>query len=113
MGQTVSIKESKASSKENIQTGSGLISRLSAKWVGNIEQQRYGIISVLLLWNVCLGGIAVGVGALSSPVQIGFLIFPTMGLLAWILAVQPMKTILSIASVATIIDIVLIVYNLL
>ena len=82
------------------------------KIFGNYEFNRYGIIAMLLLWNVCLGGVAVQVGAMNSIPQLILLVFPTMGLLTWILAVQPMKTILQIAAVATVLDIAVIIYNL-
>lgn len=83
------------------------------KIFGDYEFRRYGIYAVLLVWNTCLGGIAVSMGALESPVQLALLVFPTMGLLAWVLAVQPMKIILHIATAATIIDLAVILYNVL
>lgn len=87
----------------------GLITRFT----GDIEFNRYGIISILLLWNVSLAGVAVGLGGMASVVQSALLAIPTLALLTWILAVQPMKTIITIAAVATIIDIAIIFFNVL
>lgn len=87
----------------------GIFTRL----FGDIEFNRYGLISIILIFNMTLGGVAVGLGAMTSVWQLTLLVIPTMALLTWILAVQPMKTILSIATVAAIIDIAIILYNIL
>ncbi len=79
---------------------------------GDYEFNRYFIISILLVWNVCLAGIGVYMGAMSSPGELMLLVFPTMTLLAWILAVQPMKTILKISLFATCADLAVIVFHL-
>lgn len=72
---------------------------------------RYGIISILLLFVGCGGGIAVGLGALDSAVQLVLLVVPTMMALAMILAVAPMKAIVYTSIAAIIIDIMVIVFN--
>lgn len=74
---------------------------------------RYGIISILLLFVGCGGGIAVGLGALSSIVQLIMLVLPTMIALSMILAVAPMRAIIYTSLVAFALDIAVIIYNLL
>ena len=76
--------------------------------IGDYEFKRYGIVPILLLWNVCLGGIGVAVGALESAPMLVALSFSTMAVLVMILSVQPMKLTLRIALFATIVDLVVI-----
>ena len=83
------------------------------KLIGDYEFKRYGIVPIILLWNVCLGGIGVAVGALESAPMLVALGFPTMALLVLILAVQPMKLTLRVALFATILDLVVILTCLL
>ncbi|MBK9191953.1 MAG: hypothetical protein IPM77_10805 [Crocinitomicaceae bacterium] len=72
---------------------------------------RYGIISMLLLFVGCGGGIAVGMGALDHVIQLVLLVLPTMTALAMILAVAPMRVIIYSSIFAVIIDILVIIYN--
>ena len=82
------------------------------KLIADAEFNRFSIISAILIFVGCLGGISVGVGGLESTVQLILAVVPTMAALSFILAVQPMKLILISAAVATIIDVVLIIINL-
>lgn len=72
---------------------------------------RYGIISMLLLVVGCGGGIAVGLGALDSTIQLIFLVVTTMAALSMILAVAPMKYIVYTSIFAVIVDIVILTVN--
>ncbi|MEX1003093.1 MAG: hypothetical protein WDZ35_13325 [Crocinitomicaceae bacterium] len=87
------------------------------KWLDNIfedyEFNRYGIYAVLLLVVGCMAGIAVGVGAMSSSLQISLLVIPTMASLVMILAVAPMRPLIWVSLFAILVDIIMIVYNLL
>ena len=74
---------------------------------------RFGIISLTILIVGCLGGAAVGVGALANLNQLILLVVPTMLTLALILAVAPMKQIFYVSVAACIIDISVILYNVL
>lgn len=76
------------------------------------DTNRYGIISILLLFVGCGGGVAVGLGALTSIPQLIMLVLPTMIALSMILAVAPMKAIVYTSLIAFSIDILVIVYNL-
>ncbi|MBI3135427.1 MAG: hypothetical protein HYZ14_12195 [Bacteroidetes bacterium] len=73
---------------------------------------RYGIISILLLFVGCGGGIAVGLGALDSVIQLIMLVLPTMVALSMILAVAPMRVIVTTSIIAFAIDVLVIIYNL-
>jgi hypothetical protein len=77
------------------------------------EMNRYGIISILLLFVGCLAGIAVGLGAMTSAFQITVLIIPTMAALTMILAVAPMRLLIWTCLIACTIDIIMIIYHLL
>ena len=72
---------------------------------------RYGIISMLLLVVGCGGGIAVGLSALDSTIQLIFLVVTTMAALSMILAVAPMKYIVYTSIFAVIVDIVILTVN--
>lgn len=86
------------------------------KWldnlVGDYEFDRYGIYAIALLLIGCLAGIAVGLGAMSSPVSIAILIIPTMAALTMILAVAPMRMLLWTVLAACAIDIIMIAFYL-
>ncbi|MBK6525022.1 MAG: hypothetical protein IPG07_05365 [Crocinitomicaceae bacterium] len=94
------------SENENL-SGSGLLNKIFYDQNTN----RYGIISILLLFVGCGGGIAVGLGALDSVIQLILLVVPTMIALSMILAVAPMKAIIYTSVIAFTIDILVIVYN--
>lgn len=80
---------------------------------GELEHNRFAIISVVLLLVGCLGGLTVGYGAIHSTWQLIIIIIPTMTTLSLLLAVAPMKYVLNMALISTIINIIILVVNLL
>ncbi len=88
----------------NVKTETTLFQRI----FGNLEGMRFGIVPAALIWTACLGSIAVGLGAVASIPLLMAIVFPTMALLAFCLAVQPVKTILWIALTSTLIDLAII-----
>lgn len=74
------------------------------------EFNRFGLICVILLIVGCLGGIAVGLGAINSVITLTLVVVPTMITLSMLLAVAPMKSIFTFAALATLIDLLLIIY---
>lgn len=79
---------------------------------GELENNRFGIISVALLIVGCLGGIVMWSGGVESTLQLILTVVPTMLTLSFLLAVQPLKYILNLAILAVVIDIILLVFNL-
>lgn len=77
-----------------------------------IEFNRFGLICVIITVVGCLGGIAVGMGAIKSTVALTAVILPTMATLSLLLAVAPMKQIIIASSLSVLIDILLIVFYL-
>ncbi len=77
------------------------------------EHNRHFTIVMVLLVVGCLGGVAVGLGALASTFQIALLVFPVMATLSLLLAVQPMKYIMASAVIACLIDLIIIAINIL
>ena len=65
--------------------------------LGNIEFNRFGLISVVLLIVGCLGGLTVGLGAVNEIWSLTLVVVPTMLTLALLLAVAPMKYIMTAA----------------
>ncbi len=74
------------------------------------EFSRYGIISMIVLITGCLGGIAASFGANGDALQLSLIAFPTIITLAYILAVAPMKSILYLASLAVVLDLVVLIF---
>ncbi len=74
------------------------------------EFNRFGIISLVILVIGCLGGIAVGLGAIESVLSLTLILIPTMLTLSLLLSVSPMKWIINSASVCVIIDVIMIVF---
>ena len=80
------------------------------KQTQDLEFNRFGIISIVILLVGCLGGFAVGLGAVEHYWSLTLVVVPTMVTLSLLLAVAPMKQILTAATVACLIDLLLMVY---
>lgn len=78
---------------------------------GELEHNRFAIISGVLLIVGCMGGIATFYGAMSSTSQLILILVPTMATLASLLAVAPVKRILTFATIAVLLDVIIILYN--
>jgi hypothetical protein len=74
------------------------------------ETIRYGLISYLLMFLGCMGGIAAAFGAGSHPFELAAVVFPTILSLAFMLAVSPMRLILSMSAIALILDILVLLF---
>jgi hypothetical protein len=74
------------------------------------EFNRFGLISLIILMIGCLGGIAVGLGAIESILSLTLILIPTMITLSLLLSVSPMKWIINSASICVIIDLIMIVF---
>jgi hypothetical protein len=83
------------------------------KFLKQAEFYRFGIVCVLVTIVGCLGGAAVGLGAVKSTLALSFVIIPTMVTLSLLLAVSAMKQILISASLCILIDLALILYYVL
>lgn len=88
-------------------------SQLEANVVKESEFNRFGLISIILLVVGCLGGVAVGLGAIKYIPTLILVVVPTMTTLSLMLAVSPMKWIWRGAVVSVSIDALLILYFLL
>ena len=82
------------------------------KLVKEMEFNRFGWISVILLVVGCLGGLTVGMGALESTFALILILIPTMLTLSFLLSVAPMKWIAVAAMVTVSVDLVLFSYYL-
>jgi hypothetical protein len=76
------------------------------------EFNRFGLISIILLIVGCVGGIAVGLGAIKYVFTLVLVVVPTMITLSLLLAVSPMKWIWRGAIISVSIDVLLILYFL-
>lgn len=74
------------------------------------EAYRFGIIPMLLVVVACMGGIAAGFGAKDDAVKIGTIAFPTIIMLAFILAVAPMRWIIWTAVIAVLLQIGVLIF---
>ncbi len=78
----------------------------------SLEENRFGIVTMVLLIVACLGGLTQLYNVSDSIFELAIIVFPMMILLSMILAVQSMKLILNLAVVAIIIDLLVILYEL-
>lgn len=77
-----------------------------------MEFNRFGWISMTLLVVGCLGGVTVGMGAIENTFALIAVVIPTMITLSLLLAVSPMKYIMTGAAVSVAVDMILISYYL-
>lgn len=75
-----------------------------------LEFNRFGVISIVLLIVGCLGGLTVGFGAVKEVWSLTLIVIPTMVTLALLLAVAPMRYIMTAAITAVVIDLLMILY---
>jgi hypothetical protein len=87
-------------------------SSLEANVIKESEFNRFGLISMILLVVGCVGGVAVGLGAIKYTGTLILCVIPTMTTLSLLLAVAPMKWIWRSAFVSVAIDFILIIYFL-
>lgn len=80
------------------------------KLISDSEFNRFGLICVILTIVGCLGGVAVGLGAINHTLTLTMVVVPTMLTLSLLIAVAPMKWILGVASTAVLIDVSLIAF---
>jgi hypothetical protein len=74
------------------------------------EFNRFGIICVVLTIVGCLGGIAVGLGAIQYYFTLSLVVVPTMATLSLLIAVAPMRSILIAGAISFIVDVMMILY---
>jgi len=80
---------------------------------GDLEHNRFAIISAVLLIVGCLGGLTVGFGAIHHTWQLIVIVIPTMTTLSLLLAVSQLNWILNLATVSIIINLLILIVNLL
>lgn len=76
----------------------------------NLNANRHGLICIILLIVGCLGGITVGLGAISNVFTLIMVVVPTMTTLSLLLAVAPMRWIMTMTYVSVTIDVLLLIY---
>lgn len=75
-----------------------------------MEFSRFGIISMLVVFLGCVGGVAASYGAQDNTLKLALIAFPTIISLALVLAVAPMKAILYLSGVAILIDLIILIF---
>lgn len=93
--------------EQNLEQGSASGEQIFSK---NTEFNRFGLISLVLIVVGITGGIGVGMGAVESTIALILIIIPTMTTLSLLLAVSPMKYIMTSGIIATIINLLFIAY---
>jgi len=81
-------------------------------FLANSEFNRFGIICVVLTLVGCLGGIAVGLGAIENTMALVAVVIPTMFTLSMLIAVAPMSYLFFSAMISISVDLFLIAYYL-
>lgn len=80
------------------------------KLINDSEFNRFGLICVILTVVGCLGGVAVGMGAVNYTITLIGVVVPTMMTLSLLIAVAPMRYILTVATISVVIDLILIAF---
>lgn len=75
-----------------------------------VEFNRFGLISIILLIVGCLGGLTVGAGAVNEVWSLTLIVIPTMVTLSLLIAVAPMKYIITSGVIAVSIDVLMLIY---
>ncbi len=89
------------------------INSSNSKLMQYAEFNKFGVMSMLLIFVGCLGGVTVGLSGFQSDFALISVIIPTMTMLALILSIQPIKYILIAGLIATTIDILILITFLL
>lgn len=82
----------------------------SQSFIETLEFNRFGIISIVLIIVGCLGGLTVGFGAVQEIWSLTLIVIPTMITLSLLIAVSPMKYIMTAAITAVVIDLLMLIY---
>ena len=78
-----------------------------------MEFNRFGFISAIILIVGCLGGLTVGMGAIENTLALIAVLIPTMITLSFLLAVAPMRWIMISATTSVVLDLMLLTYYIL
>lgn len=81
------------------------------KLIPDMETNRFGTVSIVILIIGGIGGITVSLGAYDSWIQLSILIVPIMTTLVLLLAVMPMRWILNAMAITVLIDVAVLLYN--
>lgn len=76
----------------------------------DMEFNRFGWIAIILLVVGCLGGLTVGMGAIENTIALVAVVIPTMITLSLLLAVSPMKWVMTSTATAISVDVILLTY---
>lgn len=82
---------------------------VNAFW-DKMEFSRFGIISLLVVFLGCVGGMAAAYGAQDDSLKLALIVFPTIISLALVLAVAPMRAILYLSGVAVVLDLIILIF---
>lgn len=74
------------------------------------EFNRFGIVPMLLIFVVCISGIAAGLGAPGNAFQLSVVAFPTAVALSLVLAVAPMRAIVYSSAIAVFLDLLVMIF---
>jgi len=100
----------KSNQKNNVSSNTKTQIGNTSNFWKNAEFNRFGIISMAILFIGCIGGFAASFGANGDPLKLGMIVFPTIIALALILAVSPMKLIIYVCSLAIVMDIAVLIF---
>ena len=78
-----------------------------------MEFNRFGLISAIILIVGCLGGLTVGMGAIENTFALIAVLIPTMITLSLLLAVAPMRWIVISAVTSISLDLALLIFYIL
>ena len=96
-------------SKTSVRTVNTNVISYSQFW-NNLEDNRFGIIAMLVVIIGCSGGLSAAFGAQANTLQLALVAFPSIIALALVLAVAPMKGIIYVSVIALILDLIVLFF---
>ena len=85
--------------------------RLSPEFWTLLEQNRLGVMCIVLVTTGCIGGIAAAFGAGESTFQLALTAFPTIVSLALVLGLAPLKAIIYLGIAALVLDACVLIFK--
>lgn len=95
--------------KTSVRTESSNVISHSQFWC-NLEDNRFGIIAMLVVIIGCSGGLSAAFGAQADTLKLALVAFPSVVALALVIAVAPMKIITYVSAIALILDLIVLFF---
>ncbi|MBA2614102.1 MAG: hypothetical protein H0U95_19220 [Bacteroidetes bacterium] len=101
------IRSNQAKTSVRIESSNAI---LYSQFWSNLEDNRFGIIAMLVVIIGCSGGLSAAFGAQADALKLALVAFPSVIALALVIAVAPMKVITYVSAIALILDLIVLFF---